>query len=250
MNHSTRVRRQIIRTCLLGSVIALASLNDYSLTAQAAETAKTTKPTRTWADIAKWPKFEGGIWVRERGPRGNDTAPKYQPDVAAKLAAIGPIAPSSLGNSSCEPLGGPFERTGEFFFSKDSIFMMMDEDYLSVRHIHLDTTDHGDPDPSYYGHSIGHWEGDTLVIDTVGFLPGVTIAPKVEGQGATHTIERIRLTSPDTLEQQITIMNPKVLTAPYTTTQKFKIRRDLHVQEAFCSQNNRDINGEPNLTPP
>lgn len=244
MNHAIvrAMTRQALCVCLLSVAIGASS------NVLAADAKKTT--TRSWADIAKWPDFQGGIWVQQRGPRGSGEQPKYQPEVAARLAAIGPIAPSSLGNSECEPLGGPFERTGEFFYSKDSIFIMMDEDYLSVRHIHMDTSAHGDPDLSYYGHSVGHWEGDTLVIDSVAFLPGVTIAPKVPGEGATHSIERIRLTGPDTLEQQITIINPKILTAPWTSTNKYKLRRDLHVQEAFCSQNNRDISGEPDLTPP
>ncbi|MFT3905394.1 MAG: hypothetical protein QM718_03720 [Steroidobacteraceae bacterium] len=204
---------------------------------------------RSWADVAKWPDFQGGIWVRERGPQSAESTPVYVPGVARALAARGPIDPSTLGSSTCEPQEGPFERTGEFFYSKDAIFIMMDEDYLSVRHIYLDGRVHGDPDPSYYGHSIGHWEGDTLVVDTIGFLPQVWIAPYVPGQGATHSVERIRLIAPDTLEQRVTLTNPQVLQQPWTRTQRFKLRRDLHVQEAFCSQNNRDlpVNGQPSL---
>jgi predicted phosphodiesterase len=58
----------------------------------------------------------------------------------------------------------------------------------------------------------------------------------------------------DTLEQMVTIDNPGVLAKPWTHKNLFKIRRDLHVQEAFCAQNNRDIPvyGETHtdLTPP
>ncbi|HTP38475.1 MAG TPA: hypothetical protein VMI92_02755 [Steroidobacteraceae bacterium] len=203
----------------------------------------------SWADVGKWPDFQGGLWVQQRGPRGNATAPAYVPAVAAKLAALGPIAPETLGNANCEPLEGPFERIGEIFYSKDSIFMIDDEDFQSVRHIHLDTRDHGSPDPSYFGHSVGHWEGDTLVVDTVAFLPGVTLAPKVPGQGATHGVERFRLIAPDTLEQTVTLDNPLVLTKPFTEVHRYKLRRDLHVQEAFCAQNNRDlpVDGQPHL---
>lgn len=203
----------------------------------------------SWSDLSQWPDFQGGIWVQQRGPRGAAAAPSYQPAIAAKLAALGPIAPETLGNANCEPLEGPFERIGEFFYSKDSIFIMLDEDFLSVRHIYMDGRAHGSPDPSYFGHSVGHWEGDTLVVDTVGFLPGVTIAPKVEGQGATHGVERFRLIAPDTLEQGVTIENPLVLTKPFTATHRYKLRRDLHVLEAFCSQNNRDlpVDGQPHV---
>lgn len=220
----------------------------------AADTKTANKATHTWAEVAKWPNFEGGIWVQERGPRNAGAAPQYQPEAAKRVAAMGTINPASLGSATCEPISGPFERTGEFFYNKDSIFIMMDEDYLSVRHIYMDGRDHGDPDLSYYGHSVGHWEGDTLVVDTVAFLPEVTITPHLPGEGATHSIERFRLTAPDTLEQQVTIINPKLLTAPWTFTNKFKLRRDLHVQEAECSQNNRnaEVDGKDivDLTPP
>jgi hypothetical protein len=207
----------------------------------------------TWADVAKWPDFEGGVWERERGPRPD--APPYQPEVAARLAALGPIRPETLGSANCEPTDGPFARMGEFFYSKDSIFIMMDEDYLSVRHIYMDGRTHDDPDPSYFGHSVGHWDGDTLVIDTVAFLPTVSIAPKVPGEGETHSIERYRLVAPDTLQLTLTIENPKLLQRAWTSTVRYRLRRDLHVQEAFCSQNNRDLPGPEgqvhlDLTPP
>jgi hypothetical protein len=222
------------------------------ITAQAATAAGPApgKPVaRTWADIAKWPDFQGGIWLPRRGPRAPGESPAYMPEVAARLKALGPIAPETLGNSYCLPIGGPHDRIGEFFYSKDVIFVMEDEDFLSVRMIYMDGREHGDPDPSYYGHSLGHWEGDTLVIDTVALLPEVTIAPKVPGNGKTHVVERYRLIDRDTLEQTVTQTNPEVLRKPWTTTQRYTIRRDQHVQEAECAQNNRDlpVDGKPNL---
>jgi hypothetical protein len=230
-------------------LLSVSSLASPAATASA--TGSTPVATRTWADVANWPNFQGGIWLPQRGPRaaGSREAPEYVDAVAARLKAIGPIAPETLGNAFCEPNGGPFERTGEFFYSKDVIFIMNDEDWLSVRMIYMDGREHGDPDPSYYGHSVGHWEGDTLVIDTVGFLPQVTIAPKVPGNGATRATERFRLLDKNTLEQTVTFVNAEVLKKPYTTSMRYSLRRDLHVQEAECSQNNRDlpVNGEPHI---
>jgi hypothetical protein len=200
------------------------------------------------AAIGSWPDFEGGVWLPQRGPRADSEQPSYVPAVAARLAALGPIAPESLGNAYCLPAGDPTENLGEFFFSRRAIFIMKDEDFLSVRHIHMDATAHGDPDPSYQGHSIGHWEGATLVIDTVALLPEVTIAPGVPGNGDTHIVERLRLKDVDTMEQLVTIENPR------TRSNLYRMHRDLHVQEAFCAQNNRDIpvGGESHtdLTPP
>ncbi|MGC3980390.1 MAG: hypothetical protein QM808_03935 [Steroidobacteraceae bacterium] len=216
-----------------------------------------TKPATEhgWTDLAKWPDLQGGMWLPVRGPRGSaEPAPVYVPTVAAKVAAMGPIDPGSLGNANCEPLDGPFERIREFFYSKDVIFIMADEDYLSVRFIYMDGRKHGDPDPSYYGHSVGHWENDTLVVDTIGFLPQVTLAPRVPNEGAMQAVERFRLIGKDRLQYQITLTDPKVLAAPFTRTITYTLDRQSHVQEAECSQNNRnrDVDGKEHvdLTPP
>lgn len=242
LNIASRLARAVALSAILSSAILQP--------AAAADSAAPAKPvSHTWAGIAQWPDFEGGIWLPKRGPRAPGASPAYVQEVAARLKALGPIAPETLGNPYCLPTGGPFERIGEFFYSKDVIFIMEDEDFLSVRMIYMDGREHGDPDPSYYGHSVGHWEGDTLVVDTVGLLPEVTIAPKVPGNGKTHVVERFRLTDRDTLEQTVTQTNPEVLLKPLTTTQRYSIRRDLHVQEAECAQNNRDlpVEGKPNL---
>lgn len=70
--------------------------------------------------------------------------------------------------------------------------------YAFERIIHLNMDEHpANIEPSYSGHSIGHWEGDTLVVDTIGFEPGV-IAPPVKHSDQLHVIERYTL-DPDTL---------------------------------------------------
>ena len=70
--------------------------------------------------------------------------------------------------------------------------------YSFERIIHMDMDEHpADLDPSYAGHSIGHWEDDVLVVDTIGFEPGV-IAPPVRHSDQLHIVERYRL-DPETL---------------------------------------------------
>jgi hypothetical protein len=233
---------------LSGSRNALLWLACVALAACAARDANVA------ATAGSKPDFEGGVWLPQRGPRSESELPSYTPAVAERLAALGPIAPESLGNANCLPESGPTENMGEIFYSSKSIFIMKDEDFLSVRHIHLDAATHGDPDPSYQGHSIGRWEGDTLVIDTVALLPEVTIAPGVPGDGNTHIVERLRLQDANTLEQVVTIEDPGVLMKSWTRRNLYAIHRDLHVREAFCAQNNRDIpvagESHTDLTPP
>lgn len=233
-------------TCWGAGLIALT----FAATAMAADTSsapKTGAPAaRTWADVAKWPDFQGGIWVQQRGPRSAANAnekPSYQAAVAARLAAIGPINPASLGSATCEPIGGPFERTGEFFYSKNSIFIMMDEDYLSVRHIYMDGRSHGDPDLSYYGHSVGHWEGDTLVIDTVAVSPSIKLFDLQAGANL-HIVERVRLLDPNRLEWRYTVTDPDILAQPWEFRSTFKRHKDWEIQASSCAEGNRDMRNE------
>ncbi len=62
--------------------------------------------------------------------------------------------------------------------------------------------------PAYYGRSVGHWEGDTLVVDTVGIKPTVSGYRGMPHSAQMRVTERIRMLSPDILHDQITIEDP------------------------------------------
>ena len=87
----------------------------------------------------------------------------------------------------------------------------------SFRTIYMDGRAHpANLSPSYRGHSVGHWEGDTLVVDTVGFNEGVWIdnlgMPTTE---QLHTIERFTRTDFNTIRYEITVDDPGAYTAPW-----------------------------------
>jgi hypothetical protein len=90
-----------------------------------------------------------------------------------------------------------------------------------VRTIHLDASTHPtNIKPSLGGHSIGHWEGDVLVVDTVGFAPGVLIPlAGVLHSGKMHIVERFELNADaGTIARTYTVEDPLYLAAPYTGT--------------------------------
>ena len=96
-----------------------------------------------------------------------------------------------------------------------------------------------DPDPSWLGDSVGRWEGETLVVDTIGFND------KTELQGyrhseSLHMIERFRRTDFDTIQYEVTIEDPNVFEKPYTLTRTFAARPDLRRIDEFICENNRD----------
>jgi hypothetical protein len=116
------------------------------------------------------------------------------------------------------------------------------------RRVWLNEKAHPDPeelDPTYAGHSIGRWEGDTLVIDTVGIRKDVPVDYLgLPQSGNMHVVERITETSPGILVNEITIDDPQVFTAPWKETITYRYRPDLRLQEYSCFENNRNVGAD------
>ena len=146
------------------------------------------------------------------------------------------------GALPCEPFPPPFLslfpdlRTIEV---NDATVVMRFEGAIGVpmeRVVHLDQADHpAGVTPSLMGHSIGRWEGDTLVIDTVGFTPhrfGVLTFPSGPNK---HLVERLTLTKDRLqLEYTLTLEDPDVLAAPFSYTAIWNHRPDLEFSGVAC----------------
>lgn len=111
-----------------------------------------------------------------------------------------------------------------------------------VRRIFLDRKEHlpfDELDPSYNGDSIGRWEGDVLVIETIGFND------LTEVRGLPHStemkiVERIRWIDADTIEDEITITDAKAFTRPVVSKVVYSKQPDWRIKEYSCLENNRD----------
>jgi hypothetical protein len=77
-------------------------------------------------------------------------------------------------------------------------------------------------DPTYAGYSMGHWEGDTLVVDTVALRDDTFIENFTPHSDAMTVHERIRLTEPGLLEDRISVNDPKALTKPWETVKTYR----------------------------
>jgi hypothetical protein len=94
---------------------------------------------------------------------------------------------------------------------------------------------------SYMGDSVGHWEGDTLVVDVIGFNDKTWLA----GTGtfhseALHVTERYRRVDRDRIDYEVTMDDPKVFTKPWTLTSTLMLREGTRLQEYVCAENNLD----------
>jgi hypothetical protein len=116
----------------------------------------------------------------------------------------------------------------------------------SYRTIHMDGRGHPDLEyhvPTFFGHSIGHWDGDTLVIDTVGFNERFWFTRRPTGMvhtDALHLIERISRPNFETLHYEVTIDDPKAYTRPWTASWDIPWT-DEPMIEYFCTDNNLDL---------
>jgi hypothetical protein len=123
------------------------------------------------------------------------------------------------------------------------IYMLFEGNIHSFRQVFLDGRPHPeDPDPTWYGHSIGHWEGETLVVDTVGYNDKFWFDylghPHTE---KLHTVERYTRTDLDTLAIEVTIEDPGAYAKPFTTTGRARLMRDGELMEYVCQENNIDL---------
>ena len=128
-----------------------------------------------------------------------------------------------------------------------------------VRHIYTDGRSHPMPEdlwPTLLGDSIGHWEGDTLVIDTVERISSDEVAPAAWGavlSDQAHFTERWRMVDPDTLENQMTIFDPVMLSRPWVMRLQYKRQRVMDRMLPFdCTENERNpvVDGKLTVAPP
>ena len=220
----------------------------------AAQAAPSSAPQgRTWAEVARLPDFTTGIWETQMSPRNfaPGTPPAFTPAYAARLKtfnerqAKGDEQDNPTAN--CVPNGMPGIMNQpypmQFFFGPGEVAIQL-EAYEQIRHIHTDGRAHpADPDLTFNGDSIGHWEGQTLVVDSVGFTTATPLGLSWGQQHSTrmHIVERMHLTDPDTLVIDTVIDDPEALTQPLSSSHVFKRHRDWTISEYVCEENNRNL---------
>jgi len=99
-----------------------------------------------------------------------------------------------------------------------------------------------DVDPTWMGNSVGHWEGDTLVVDTIGFNDRTrldTIGHPHSDQ--MHVVERLTRTDSMHLAYEVTVEDPKAYTKPIVNKRTFTLKPAWELMEYACEENNKDV---------
>ena len=129
----------------------------------------------------------------------------------------------------------------ELVQSKAYLVVINDDESPGFHQIYIDGRGHpSDPNPAWYGHSTGSWDGDTLVVDRVGFIDQVWLDQASHPHtDKLHIIERYRRPDLGHLETEITVIDPETLAKPWTTKRVSDLAQ-AEISEFICTENNRD----------
>jgi hypothetical protein len=204
-------------------------------------------PGGTWASIAQLPDMNGVWEMTFGGRRGGGPAPEQPsltPKYAAMLKEFQAHPPHDAPQANCVPPGMPGIMSQPYpveILYTPGMVTVIAEAYMQIRHIYTDGRAHpDDPDLTFNGNSIGHWDGDTLVADSVGFTTDTALAAGTRHSEKMHMVERFHLKDPKTLEITTTIDDPEALTKPFTRTVVYARHPDWTLAEYICQQNNRN----------
>jgi hypothetical protein len=185
-----------------------------------------------------------GLWVPVRSPRPPNRFPlnAWAADIQKKLAARPNASYQQNAASYCLPQSAiPVTLPFPYKFVQTPTVLVHLVEFMTpgYRQIFLDGRPHPTEwNPAWMGHSVGHWEGDTLVIDTVGFneiTPGFGIHTE-----KLHVVERMRRPDKGHLEVEITAEDPDAYTKPWTTTIYGALAPQEEILEFVCPENNKD----------
>ena len=126
------------------------------------------------------------------------------------------------------------------FVQTPSLFIQLVEDEPGFRQIFLDGRSHPkDPDPTWKGHSIGRWEGDTLVVDTVGFNDKGWLPDAYLSSETLHVVERYRRPDLAHLVIDVTIEDPQTFMKPWNLHMTWELAPGEELIEYVCAENNQ-----------
>lgn len=157
----------------------------------------------------------------------------------------------------CKPAGGPRQFMSPYgleiveFAEQQRIFIFNISNAQSYRTVYMDGRGHpATLNPSFLDHSVGRWESDTLVIDSVGFNEDFWMnRDGLPHTSQLHLTERLTRTDFDTLNYEVTIDDPGAYTAPWTSGYTLGWTRGSELFEYICQENNLSPEGMLTGTP-
>jgi hypothetical protein len=249
-----KLEAQLVRRVALGAVVGTGVALAAPAAAQDPRDAPVPPRATAYAEVASLPDWNG-VWYPDwsllfsgRAAARPVLTPRGQEIMNAYTASIRANGPNQEAQAQCLPPGIPGLMQQpypiEVLFSPGRVTILT-EAYQQARRIYTD----GRPLPEdfdlfYTGNSVGYWDGDMLVIDTVGLSPRTNIVPGLPHTEASRVHEHVWLQAPGQLFIEFTITNPELLAQPLVTRVAYKLDNEFPMREYVCSENNRLRSGE------
>lgn len=203
-----------------------------------------------------WSGMQGVLWDTSIKP-GEKQNPPFTPEFAERyrqaLAAAAAGKPKADPPAGCLPPGTPRIMASPFPIeivqTPNTLYMLFE--YMSqARRVYLNGTGPGSLGlPTFNGYSEGHWEGDTLVVNTIDMNPNSVLdTTHVETSDELKVEERLRLLKPDLLEVTITLNDPKAYVKPWVNKRTYTRKQGERILEYVCEENNRNPINEDGTT--
>jgi hypothetical protein len=172
-------------------------------------------------------------WAKEIMKRENDRVLSGGIPFGARQSCMPAGVPAFMGFAVVEPI--------HFMQTPKQVTMIFSGD-AQVRHVYLDVPHSPNPKPSWYGESIGHYEGDTLVVDTIGMNDKTYLDNfRTPHSEKLHVVERYRLGDDgNTLQVTFRVEDPNTFYEPWSAVNNFK-RIQMPMHEEACAENNQHL---------
>jgi hypothetical protein len=217
--------------------------------------AQPARPAAVPDITGSWERYGGFFGAPTDAQRNDPTIPprapqpplkpeylkEWQARVQAAREADAKGTPLATNYTNCLPDGMPTMMGAMFpleILQSRGQITIIEEAFTQVRRILLDQPQKPvtDVEPGFYGRSVGHWEGDTLVVDTIG------VKENVRFQNTSHSkdmriAERMHLVAPNILWNEITITDPVTLEKPWTVIYAYRKMPNYTLLEYVCEDN-------------
>jgi hypothetical protein len=203
-----------------------------------------------------------GVWQTQPGGSGQEWLPAeapFTPAYKAKQDSL--VASQEKGQANfepaadCKPLGMPRFMSNVYgmeIWHRPGALGIYGEYPGFMRRIFVDGRKMpplDELDPSYYGYSVGHWEGKDLVVETVAIRGNVLLSRAgVEISDQASVKERFHQVDDNTLTDTMTLTDPKAFTRPWTITKTYKRSPEIDMMEYFCDNNRHPTNADGTVT--
>jgi hypothetical protein len=199
-------------------------------------------PTRDISGVWNTVGFLGNAWTKDPAPLTPWAAAKFKEVKSSNAGGYTIAETNDPVITTCYPPGTPRIYMQPFPFRivqvPGEVIFLYEYDH-TVRYVPLDQPLPADPDPTYMGTSVGHWADDTtLVVDSVGFNEKTWLdrlgTPHSDQLKVTESLHRL---DADSMDIQVTMVDPKALTKPWGGVVHFRLHPDWKIMEQVCPDN-------------